>query len=187
MRARYGVLLAIPPLKRAIESHNNSRNPSRMNTCESVSKQRALSPCRMNTSTKPRGRGPIIVNQRGRSYRLSPRSVFALQISSETLSVHTGTPANRFPIMRFRTLCTHKGWRRYRFQPAPFPKPSNLQAFKHFNALHFLPIGNKLGSAGGRSAIASNSGNCSRSGSGTFTLEPFNMLINCSALTTPFP
>jgi hypothetical protein len=47
--------------------------------------------------------------------------------------------------------------------------------------------GNKLGSAGGASAIASNSGKRSRSGSGTFTLEPFNMLISWSALTTPFP
>jgi len=52
---------------------------------------------------------------------------------------------------------------------------------------HFFAIGNKLGSAGGLSAIASSSGNCCRSGSGTFTLEPFNMLISCSALTTPFP
>jgi hypothetical protein len=47
--------------------------------------------------------------------------------------------------------------------------------------------GNKLGSAGGVSAMDSNSGNCCLSGSGTFTLEPFKMLMSCSALTTPFP
>jgi hypothetical protein len=47
--------------------------------------------------------------------------------------------------------------------------------------------GNKLGSAGGVSAMDSNSGNRCLSGSGTFTLEPFNMLMSCSALTTPFP
>jgi len=47
--------------------------------------------------------------------------------------------------------------------------------------------GNKLGSSGGASATASNSGNCTRSGSGTFTFEPFKMLISCNALTTPFP
>ena len=53
--------------------------------------------------------------------------------------------------------------------------------------IHFFPQGNKLGSAGGVSAMVSNSGKCCRSGSGTFTLEPFKMLISCSALTTPFP
>jgi hypothetical protein len=47
--------------------------------------------------------------------------------------------------------------------------------------------GNKLGSAGGESAIASNSGYCTRKGSGTFTLERFKMLINWRALTTPLP
>jgi hypothetical protein len=46
---------------------------------------------------------------------------------------------------------------------------------------------NKLGSAGGVSAMDSNSGNCARSGSGTLTLERFNMLMSCKALTTPFP
>jgi len=54
-------------------------------------------------------------------------------------------------------------------------------------SIHFFPSGNSRGSAGGVSAMASNSGNCCRSGSGTFTLEPFKMLISCSALTTPFP
>jgi hypothetical protein len=54
-------------------------------------------------------------------------------------------------------------------------------------SIHFLLIGNRLGSAGGASAMASNSGNFSRRGSGTFTFEPFKMLISCSALTTPFP
>jgi hypothetical protein len=47
--------------------------------------------------------------------------------------------------------------------------------------------GNKLGSAGGVSAMASNSGYCTRSGSGTFTLERFKMLISWRALTTPLP
>jgi hypothetical protein len=50
-----------------------------------------------------------------------------------------------------------------------------------------FPTGNKLGSAGGESAMASNSGYCARSGSGTFTLERFKMLMSCRALTTPLP
>jgi len=66
----------------------------------------------------------------------------------------------------------------YRFSPAN-PEWRRLQSVR-FN-------GNKLGSAGGVSAMDSNSGNCCLSGSGTFTLEPFNMLMSCSALTTPFP
>jgi hypothetical protein len=57
-----------------------------------------------------------------------------------------------------------------------------------WHRLQFVRLnGNRLGAAGGASAIASNSGKRSRSGSGTFTLELFSMLISCSALTTPFP
>jgi hypothetical protein len=52
---------------------------------------------------------------------------------------------------------------------------------------HFFINGNKLGSAGGESAMASNSGYCTRSGSGTFTLERFRILISWRALTTPLP
>jgi hypothetical protein len=33
-----------------------------MNTCRSISKQRVLSPCRMNTYTKPQGGGGVMVN-----------------------------------------------------------------------------------------------------------------------------
>jgi hypothetical protein len=36
-------------------------NTFRMNTCKSVSKQRTLSPSRMNTYTKPGGGGPFLV------------------------------------------------------------------------------------------------------------------------------
>lgn len=49
------------------------------------------------------------------------------------------------------------------------------------------PIGNSVGLSGGMSAIFSSSGYFARSGSGTFTFAPFNMLTNCSAFTTPFP
>src|SRR5580698_4654896 len=67
----------------------------------------------------------------------------------------------------------------YQFSSSTNPEWRGLQS-ERFN-------GNKLGSAGGASAMDSNSGNCCLSGSGTFTLEPFNMLMSCSALTTPFP
>jgi hypothetical protein len=50
-----------------------------------------------------------------------------------------------------------------------------------------LPIGNSMGSAGGRSAISSSCGKCRRSGSGTFTFDPFKMLMSCRALTTALP
>src|SRR6266478_2897529 len=50
-----------------------------------------------------------------------------------------------------------------------------------------LPIGNSIGSAGGASAISSSCGYCRRSGSGTFTFEPFRMLMSCKALTADFP
>jgi len=49
--------------KRIAAAKNCERRPSvplstfRMNTCKSVSKQRTLSPSRMNTYEKPRGRG----------------------------------------------------------------------------------------------------------------------------------
>ena len=50
-----------------------------------------------------------------------------------------------------------------------------------------FPIGNNIGSAGGASAISSSCGYCRRSGSGTFTFDPFRMWMSCSALTTAFP
>ena len=64
---------------------------------------------------------------------------------------------------------------------------SGAARFHQLPTGQLFPIGNRLGSAGGESAIASSFGNCCRNGSGTFTFEPFKMLINCSALTTPFP
>src|SRR5260221_5656402 len=42
------------------KSRKSARHPLstfKINTCKSVSKQRTLSPCRMNTYEKPRGRG----------------------------------------------------------------------------------------------------------------------------------
>jgi hypothetical protein len=88
------------------------------------------------------------------------------------------------------------GYRGYPFKPRILPQQvaaSTRQGFSLLTilyslcALHFFIIGNKLGSAGGESAMASNSGYCTRKGSGTFTLERFKMLISCSALTTPLP
>jgi hypothetical protein len=64
---------------------------------------------------------------------------------------------------------------------------STHHGYSLFTTTHFFINGNKLGSAGGESAMASNSGYCSRNGSGTFTLERFKMLINWRALTTPLP
>ena len=78
----------------------------------------------------------------------------------------------------------HRGVGVHRLQTVRF-----LVSTTHYPLLttHFFPIGNKLGSAGGESAMASSSGYCTRNGSGTFTLERFKMLINWRALTTPLP
>ena len=56
-----------------------------------------------------------------------------------------------------------------------------------FSSLPPLPIGNSIGSVGGLSAISSSCGKCRRSGSGTFTFDPFRMLMSCRALTTALP
>ena len=46
---------------------------------------------------------------------------------------------------------------------------------------------NNRGSSGPSLEIFSSSGYLSNSGSGTFTLAPFNMLISSNAFTTPLP
>src|SRR5437016_3563950 len=56
-----------------------------------------------------------------------------------------------------------------------------------FSSLPPLPMGNSIGSVGGLSAISSSCGKCRRSGSGTFTFDPFRMLMSCRALTTALP
>src|SRR5260221_6542547 len=61
-----------------------------------------------------------------------------------------------------------------------------ISIFHHF-FFSLFPISNNVGSRGPSLAIVSSSGYFSRSGSGTFTFDCFNMLINCSALTTPLP
>ena len=53
------------------------------------------------------------------------------------------------------------------------------------NDYNFLNYQNNRGSFGRSLAISSSSGYWIRSGSGTFTLDSFNMLISCSAFTTP--
>ena len=53
------------------------------------------------------------------------------------------------------------------------------------NYYNFLNFQNNRGSFGRSFAIFSSSGYWIRSGSGTFTLDSFNMLISCSAFTTP--
>jgi hypothetical protein len=58
---------------------------------------------------------------------------------------------------------------------------------KVLSALHFFASGNSVGSAGGWSAMASSSGKCTRSGSGTFTFERLRMLMSWRALTTALP
>ena len=111
-----------------------------------------------STLTKNRGRGLLL-----------PTPKFCnSSLRTHPQTRHAATPAT--PI----ASCTS----------AHFPSP--MGCYPLFS-IHFFPGGNRLGSAGGVSAMDSNSGNCCRSGSGTFTLEPFKMLINCSALTTPFP
>jgi hypothetical protein len=56
------------------------------------------------------------------------------------------------------------------------------------SSLHFvLRTSKSVGAAGGVEAMASNSGYCCRSGSGTGTFEPFRRLMSCRALTTPLP
>ena len=65
-------------------------------------------------------------------------------------------------------------------------KPLSLPLY-FVTSLFRPPTGNNMGSAGGLSAISSSSGYCRRSGSGTFTFEPFKMWMSCSALTTDLP
>jgi hypothetical protein len=91
------------PSKRILSAKNSARAPDdppasplstfRMNTCKSVSKQRTLSPSRMNTYAKPRGRGapPTMRPCRG--------------LSSDRLA--SGASALRcFPhSIQFRSLC----------------------------------------------------------------------------------
>ena len=59
--------------KRILSAKNSARAPAiplstfRMNTCKSVSKQRTLSPFRMNTYAKTRGRGVLLLTVRAQS------------------------------------------------------------------------------------------------------------------------
>ena len=67
-------------------------------------------------------------------------------------------------------------------------KDRSLSRHLHFfSSLPPLPMGNSIGSLGGLSAISSSCGKCRRSGSGTFTFDPFRMLMSCRALTTALP
>src|SRR6266852_9290394 len=91
---------------------------------------------------------------------------------------------NSFVFRRFRTLRpkTRGGGRKRKI------RHEFLSLHPYFiTSLLALPIGNSIGSAGGLSAIASSCGYCRRSGSGTFTFDPFRMLISCNAFTTDLP
>src|SRR5271167_1252560 len=55
----------------SLGDYPHAPNPFRMNTCESVSKQRTLTSSRMNTYAKPRGGGGLIVNQIPQPGRIS--------------------------------------------------------------------------------------------------------------------
>jgi len=113
-----------------------------------------------------------------------------LQITENktTLSLVFVTLTNRVKSNPFvcHSYKKRRGWGWHRLQSVRclvFTTHHSLLA-THYS---FFPNGNKLGSAGGESAIASNSGYFTRSGSGTFTLERFNMLMSWRALTTPLP
>src|SRR6266478_1388856 len=66
-------------------------------------------------------------------------------------------------------------------------KTREWERVSYFSRGEAFPSGNSIGSAGGLSAISSSCGYCRRSGSGTFTLVPFRMLMSCNALTTALP
>jgi hypothetical protein len=97
---------------------------------------------------------------------------------------------NSFISKRFRTLrqkTQPPGWgRRTSFQRKMRYEIPSLHPY-FIASLLPLPRGNSIGSAGGVSAMASSSGYCRRSGSGTFTFDPFRMLMSCRALTTDLP
>jgi hypothetical protein len=67
----------------------------RMNTYKSVSKQRTLTPFRMNTCEKPRGEGPIIVNQ------------ITVNRPHQTHSKAALTPLRALPVTHYSTPTTH--------------------------------------------------------------------------------
>ena len=54
---RRTVSISRSKFSRSVEAKRHASNPFRMNTCESVSKQRTLTTFRINTYEKPRGRG----------------------------------------------------------------------------------------------------------------------------------
>jgi hypothetical protein len=95
---------------------------------------------------------------------------------------------NSFIFKRFRTLSQkHPGWGRGTICQRKI-RDEFLSLHPYFiTSLLPLPRGNSIGSAGGVSAMASSSGYCRRSGSGTFTFDPFRMLMSCTALTTDLP
>ena len=97
---------------------------------------------------------------------------------------------NSFIFNRFRTLrqkTEPPGWGR-RISCQRKIRDEFLSLHPYFiTSLLPLPRGNSIGSAGGLSAMASSSGYCRRSGSGTFTFDPFRMLMSCSAFTTDLP
>jgi len=75
----------------------------------------------------------------------------------------------------------------YRCPTSPITTRGGVPPPKVLSAPHFFARGNSVGSAGGWSAMASSSGKCTRSGSGTFTLERLRMLMSWRALTTALP
>src|SRR5258708_6508361 len=84
-------------------SHSSS-NLFRMNTCKSVSKQRTLTPCRMNTYEKHRGVGVLLLTTHPMRMRILSESAAADE--SKDLSSHTARIAVLRSIARFVRL----GW-----------------------------------------------------------------------------
>jgi hypothetical protein len=124
---------------RTIESDNISRNPSRINTCESVSKQTTLSTFRMNTYAKPRGRGQLSLTKSRDSRALSRskvRSLFCAFLHSANQERFT-TPLQSSTSALFSKTA---GWGNATFQPATF-QPStgflrDAYLYAHSCALH---------------------------------------------------
>jgi hypothetical protein len=98
--------------KRILIAKNSARAPAsplstfRMNTCKSVSKQRTLSPSRMNTYAKTGGRGVLLLTasaKRRCSGRASGRSASAARARCRRPhSIHSKSICDRPVIMNLR-------------------------------------------------------------------------------------
>jgi hypothetical protein len=168
-----------------------TRPPRTLPTFSTASKHRTYNDACNSTLLMRLLHGPLDTQARGE--HLSPQDLvpppqFPLTplFSYSYALFCTGQSAILILFSAFRTLLPKHRGRVMMVRPRTL-RTSVLATHYSPVSIHFFPNGNKLGSAGGVSAIASNFGNCCRSGSGTFTFEPFKMLMSCRALTTPFP